>query len=108
MWRTLECHRPDLSDCPPAKRERGAPTLRIGDPGPISHRLFTGVTTDMCVQTRLREANDRGHTRLIVADATESRFPGFQRATPDMTDAQGGIVGWCAASAAALAAGPPA
>jgi len=32
---TRECHRPDLSDCPPAKRERGSPGLRIGDPGPM-------------------------------------------------------------------------
>ncbi|MSP77761.1 MAG: isochorismatase family protein, partial [Rhodospirillaceae bacterium] len=31
---TRECHKPDLSDCPPAKRSRGNPTLRIGDPGP--------------------------------------------------------------------------
>src|ERR1700728_524552 len=31
---TREGHRPDLSDCPPAKLRRGAPALRIGDPGP--------------------------------------------------------------------------
>ena len=39
---TKECHRPDLSDCPPAKRNRGNPTLRIGDPGPMGRVLIAG------------------------------------------------------------------
>ena len=39
---TRECHRPDLSDCPPAKRERGKPSLRIGDPGPMGRILISG------------------------------------------------------------------
>ena len=39
---TREAHRPDLSDCPPAKRLRGNPTLRIGDPGPMGRILVAG------------------------------------------------------------------
>ncbi|MDE2277917.1 MAG: cysteine hydrolase, partial [Burkholderiales bacterium] len=153
---TRECHRPDLSDCPPAKRERGRPPLRIGDPGPmgrvliagepgadiipalapaagewvvdkpgkgmfwatcppaglqarlqgagITQLLFTGVTTEVCVQTSMREANDRGYDCLVVEDATESYFPEYKQATLAMITAQGGIVGWSAPSAAVLAA----
>jgi biuret amidohydrolase len=153
---TRECHRPDLSDCPAAKRRRGAPALRIGDPGPmgrllvagepgveiipalapapgewvidkpgkgmfwgtcppqglherlqgagISHLVFTGVTTEVCVQTSMREANDRGYDCLIVEDATESYFPAFKQATLEMISAQGAIVGWRTTSARLLAA----
>src|SRR5690242_1588800 len=39
---TRECHKPDLSDCPPAKRDRGKPSLRIGDPGPMGRILISG------------------------------------------------------------------
>ncbi|NML24489.1 cysteine hydrolase family protein [Zoogloea dura] len=149
---TREAHRPDLSDCPPAKRERGAASLRIGDPGPmgrilvagepgndilpavaplageiiidkpgkgafyatalgeilrlkgITHLIFAGVTTEVCVQTTLREANDRGYECLLIEDATESYFPAFKAATLEMVRAQGAIVGWTA-PLAALAAG---
>ena len=152
---TRECHRPDLSDCPPAKRGRGAPSLRIGDVGPmgriliagepgadiipalaplagelvidkpgkgafhatdlhaqlraraITHLLFAGVTTEVCVQTTMREANDRGYDCLLVEDATDSYFPAFKQAVLDMVRAQGAIVGWTADShqvAAALRA----
>ncbi|MCA3130829.1 MAG: cysteine hydrolase family protein [Betaproteobacteria bacterium] len=152
---TREAHRPDLADCPPAKRNRGAPSLRIGDTGPmgrilvagepgaaiidavaplpgeividkpgkgafyatalpellrhrgISHLVFAGVTTEVCVQTTMREANDRGYDCLLVEDATESYFPEFKRATLEMIRAQGGIVGWtarCNAVEAALRA----
>ena len=149
---TRECHRPDLSDCPPAKRERGSPSLRIGDPGPmgrvliagepgadiipalapaagewvidkpgkgmfwatglheklqgsgITHLVFTGVTTEVCVQTSMREANDRGYSCLIVEDATESYFPEFKQAALAMIAAQGAIIGWSAPSAAVLQA----
>jgi nicotinamidase-related amidase len=142
---TRECHRPDLSDCPPAKRLRGAPSLRIGDPGPmgrilvdgepgadlvpgleprpgeleirkpgkgafhatnlgealaargITHLVFGGVTTEVCVQTTMREANDRGYECLLVEEATGSYFPAFRQATIEMIRAQGGIVGWTAA-----------
>lgn len=149
---TREAHRPDLSDCPPAKRERGAASLRIGDPGPmgrilvagepgnailpavaplageividkpgkgafyatalgeilrlkgITHLIFAGVTTEVCVQTSMREANDRGYECLLIEDATESYFPAFKAATLEMIRAQGAIVGWTA-PLAALAAG---
>ena len=157
---TRESHLPDLSDCPPAKRLRGNPSLRIGDPGPmgrilvrgepgndivdgvrpldgeividkpgkgafhgttlqprlqalgITHLVFAGVTTEVCVQTSMREANDRGYECLLVEDATASYFPAFKSATIAMLHAQGGIVGWTAplgaleAGAAVLAQAP--
>ena len=149
---TREAHLPDLSDCPPAKRLRGSPSLRIGDVGPmgrilvagepgnqivpalapipgelvidkpgkgmfwstglhemlhaqgITHLVFTGVTTEVCVQTSMREANDRGYDGLLVEDATESYFPAFKAATLAMITAQGAIVGWTAPSAVLIAA----
>lgn len=151
---TRESHKPDLSDCPPAKLTRGNASLRIGDPGPmgrilvqgepgndfvpdlaalpgelvidkpgkgafyatslqddlkargITHLLFGGVTTEVCVQTSMREANDRGYECLLVEDATESYFPEFKAAAIEMIRAQGAIVGWTATTdqvAAALA-----
>jgi nicotinamidase-related amidase len=141
---TREAHRPDLSDCPPAKIARGNAAVRIGEPGPmgrlliagepgnqippelapapgeivvdkpgkgmfwatglherltglgITHLVFAGVTTEVCVQTSIREANDRGYECLLVSDATESYFPEFKAATLAMIAAQGGIVGWVA------------
>ena len=62
----------------------------------ITHLLFTGVTTEVCVQTTMREANDRGFTCLLAEDATESYFPEFKAAALAMICAQGGIVGWTA------------
>ncbi len=59
------------------------------------HLLMTGVTTEVCVQTTMREANDRGFECLLVEDCTESYFPEFKRSTIEMIIAQGGIVGWC-------------
>ncbi|MCF2970009.1 cysteine hydrolase [Synechococcus sp. Nb3U1] len=144
---TLECHQPDLSDCPISKRRRGKAlghkgSLTIGDAGPmgrilirgeegneiipelapiegeivihkpgkgafyatklqdilqkqgITHLLFTGVTTEVCVQTTMREANDRGYECLMVEDCTASYFPQFKQSTLEMIRAQGGIVGW--------------
>jgi biuret amidohydrolase len=64
----------------------------------LTHLLFTGVTTEVCVQTSMREANDRGYECLMVEDGTESYFPEFKQATLDMVRAQGGIVGWTAAT----------
>jgi len=141
---TRECHRPDLTDCPPAKRLRGTPAARIGDTGAMGRilivgepgadivpelaplpgetvidkpgkgafyatpltqvladlgartLLFAGVTTEVCVQTTMREANDRGFECLLVEDATESYFPDFKAATLAMIRAQGAIVGWTA------------
>ena len=149
---TREAHAADLSDCPPAKRQRGNPALRIGDAGPmgrilidgepgsdfvpelaplageavivkpgkgafyatdlgwilqqlsITHLLVGGVTTEVCVQSTLREANDRGYECLLVEDATESYFPAFRAAALEMIVAQGGIVGWTAPLAAVMTA----
>ncbi len=141
---TMECHRPDLSDLPPAKRNRGNPSLKIGDVGPmgrvliagepgtailaelapidgevviekpgkgafyatplgeilkargIEQLVFAGVTTEVCVQTTMREANDRGYECLLAEEATESYFPEFKSAAIAMIKAQGAIVGWVA------------
>ncbi len=62
----------------------------------ITHLVFAGVTTEVCVQTSMREANDRGYECLLVTDCTESYFPEFKAATIAMITAQGGIVGWAA------------
>jgi nicotinamidase-related amidase len=147
---TREGHLPDLSDCPPAKRSRGNPALRIGDPGPrgrilirgeyghdiidelapvpgelvidkpgkgafyatgldsalrgqgISHLVVTGVTTEVCVHTTVREANDRGYECLVLSDCVGSYFPEFQEHGLAMISAQGGIFGWVARSAGYL------
>ena len=144
---TRECHKPDLSDLPPAKRDRGSPTARIGDPGPmgriliagepgadivpelypiegeavidkpgkgafyatglgemlkdkgITQLIFAGVTTEVCVQTTMREANDRGYECVLAEDATESYFEAFKQAAIAMITAQGAIVGWVAPTA---------
>jgi len=64
----------------------------------VTHLIFAGVTTEVCVQTSMREANDRGFECLIMEDGTESYFPHFKQATLDMLMAQGGIVGWSAMS----------
>jgi nicotinamidase-related amidase len=62
----------------------------------IARLVIAGVTTEVCVQTTMREANDRGYDCLLVEDATESYFPRFKQATLDMVTAQDGIVGWTA------------
>ncbi|MEU8285312.1 cysteine hydrolase [Micromonospora sp. NPDC048905] len=151
---TREGHLPDLSDCPPAKLSRGAPSMRIGDLGPkgrilvrgeyghdiideltplpdepvidkpgkgafyatelagllaergVRSLLVTGVTTEVCVHTTVREANDRGYECLVLADCVGSYFPEFQRVGLDMIAAQGGIFGWVADSAQVRAALP--
>lgn len=69
----------------------------------VTHLLFTGVTTEVCVQTTMREANDRGYECLLVEDGTGSYFPEFKRATLDMITAQSGIVGWAASCETVLA-----
>ncbi len=147
---TREAHQPDLSDCPPAKRNRGNPSLRIGDAGPmgrilvagepgsriipelaprpgeieidkpgkgafhatplhnllqqagVTHLIFMGVTTEVCVQTSMREANDRGYDALLLEDCTESYFPAFKASAIEMIRAQGAIVGWTASSSQLL------
>lgn len=69
----------------------------------ITHLFITGVTTEVCVQTTMREANDRGYECLMVEDCTESYFPEFKQVTLEMIRAQGGIVGWTATAAEVLA-----
>ena len=64
--------------------------------------IFCGVTTEVCVQTSVREANDRGFDSMVLSDATGSYFPEFQRVALEMIKAQGGIFGWVSDSAAFL------
>jgi nicotinamidase-related amidase len=149
---TREGHRPDMADAPPAKVERGVPSLRIGAPGPmgrilirgekghdiipelapadgepvvdkpgkgafyatdlgsiLQHRgienlLVGGVTTEVCVHTTVREANDRGYRCVVISDACGSYFPEFHEMGLKMIKAQGGIFGWVSDSARILTA----
>ena len=143
---TREGHRPDLSDAPPHKVERGDPSTRIGAPGPMGRILVRGepghdiipelyplkdepvidkpgkgafyqtdlelmlrnggidtlfvcgVTTEVCVNTTVREANDRGFRCIVLSDCCASYFPEFHAAGLAMIKAQGGIFGSVAAS----------
>jgi nicotinamidase-related amidase len=149
---TREGHRPDLSDAPPAKVERGAPSMRIGDLGPMGRILIRGepgqdiipelyplpgepvidkpgkgafyatemhailqyrsidalivcgVTTEVCVHTTVREANDRGFRCIVPSDCCGSYFPEFHEVALRMIWAQGGIFGWVSDSASILRA----
>ena len=69
-----------------------------------THIIMTGVTTEVCVQSTAREANDRGFEVLVVSDATESYIPAFKEATLEMIVSQGGIVGWTAETDAVVKA----
>jgi nicotinamidase-related amidase len=64
----------------------------------ISQLVVTGVTTEVCVNTTVREANDRGYDCLVVEDCVGSYFPEFQSAGLKMIKAQGGIFGWVTTS----------
>jgi len=149
---TREGHRPDLSDAPKAKVERGAPSMRIGAPGPMGRILIRGeaghdivpelyplpsepvidkpgkgafwatdlhsilvnrgieslivcgVTTEVCVHTTVREANDRGYRCIVPGDCCGSYFPEFHAVGLRMIKAQGGIFGWVSDSGRVLAA----
>ena len=69
----------------------------------IRQIIVCGVTTEVCVNTTVREANDRGYDCLVLADCVASYFPEFQRAALEMIKAQGGIFGWVGESADLLA-----
>jgi nicotinamidase-related amidase len=60
----------------------------------ITQLVVTGVTTEVCVNTTVREANDRGFDCLVVADCCASYFPEFHDMGLRMIQAQGGIFGW--------------
>jgi nicotinamidase-related amidase len=66
----------------------------------VTHLVLAGVTTEVCVQTSMREANDRGFECLLVTDCTESYFAEYKAAVVSMIVAQGGIVGWASDLAA--------
>jgi nicotinamidase-related amidase len=70
----------------------------------ITSLIVTGVTTEVCVHTTVREANDRGYECLVLSDCVGSYFPEFQRIGLEMIAAQGGIFGWVAPSSEFLAA----
>ena len=60
----------------------------------VCQLIVTGVTTEICVQSTVREANDRGYDCLVPSDCTASYFPEFHAAALKMISAQGGILGW--------------
>jgi nicotinamidase-related amidase len=64
----------------------------------ITHLVVTGVTTEVCVHTTVREGNDRGFECLVLADCVGSYFPEFHEVGLRMIAAQGGIFGWVATS----------
>jgi nicotinamidase-related amidase len=72
----------------------------------ITHLIVTGVTTEVCVHTTVREANDRGFECLVPEDCVGSYFPEFQEVGLKMIAAQGGIFGWVGTSADVIAALP--
>jgi nicotinamidase-related amidase len=69
--------------------------------------LVTGVTTEVCVHTTVREANDRGYECVVLGDCVGSYDPEFQRVGLAMVSAQGGLFGWVSDSAALLGALAP-
>jgi biuret amidohydrolase len=72
----------------------------------ITQLIVTGVTTEVCVHTTVREANDRGFECLVPEDCVGSYFPEFQEVGLKMIAAQGGIFGWVGTSADVIAALP--
>ncbi len=74
----------------------------------IRQLVVTGVTTEVCVNTTVREANDRGYECIVLEDCTASYFPEFHRASLAMISAQGGIFGWVSHSSLLLETMPAA
>jgi nicotinamidase-related amidase len=70
----------------------------------VKYLVVTGVTTEVCVHTTVREANDRGYECLVLEDCVASYFPEFQRVGIEMIKAQGGIFGWVSDSKRLLTA----
>ncbi len=70
----------------------------------IRSLIVTGVTTEVCVNTTVREANDRGYECLVLEDCVASYFPAFQRVGLEMIKAQGGIFGWVSSSSTVIKA----
>ena len=70
----------------------------------VKQLIVTGVTTEVCVNTTVREANDRGYDCLVPSDCVGSYFPEFQEMGLKMIKAQGGIFGWVSHSDQILAA----
>jgi nicotinamidase-related amidase len=70
----------------------------------IANLLVCGVTTEVCVNTTVREANDRGYRCIVLADCCASYFPEFHASGLAMIKAQGGIFGWVSGSTQAIAA----
>jgi nicotinamidase-related amidase len=70
----------------------------------IRYLIVTGVTTEVCVTSTVREANDRGYECLVLSDCVASYFPEFHQTAIEMIKAQGGIFGWVAPSEQFLAA----